>query len=183
MFVIVAIFGAVILLTFLFTDARRSGKNPKQSEPLYNSKQKLFSPAEATFFGVLKLALGDDFHIFSKVRVADLLEPAGPGSQWRSAFNRISSKHLDFVVCKTGSWDIIAVVELDDASHSRRDRAARDAFMDSSLQNAGIPIVRVKAKATYAVPELRNQIQQTIRRAQNPKHPIELELEQAALAC
>jgi hypothetical protein len=40
------------------------------------------------------------FQIFSKVRIADLIEPREglSRSQWQSAFNRIACKHADFVL-------------------------------------------------------------------------------------
>lgn len=40
-------------------------------------------------------------------------------------------------------------MELDDVTHERADRRERDAFVDGVLEAAGLPVVRVKAKAGY----------------------------------
>lgn len=67
----------------------------------YFKKPALFSPAERSFLGVLVQAFGDRYHILGKVRVADVVEPQkGLGqSKRQNAFNRISSKHFDFILC------------------------------------------------------------------------------------
>ena len=43
-------------------------------------------------------------------------------SERQAAFNRISSKVLDFVLCDPNNLAIIAAIELDDSSHKRNDR-------------------------------------------------------------
>jgi hypothetical protein len=71
--------------------------------PFYPYKRipALFTPAERSFFGVLHQAAGKDFLVFGKVRVADIVAvKTGIGrSAWRAAFNQISQKHFDFVLC------------------------------------------------------------------------------------
>src|SRR4051812_27168742 len=54
--------------------------SPVSSERLaadrrFRSKGGLLSAAEASFFGVLKTVLGNEYWIFAKVRIADVLEP------------------------------------------------------------------------------------------------------------
>ena len=68
---------------------------PYQKEPY------LFTPAERSFFGVLEAALGNQFRVLGKVRLADVIrvKPGLSGSARQQAFNRIQSKHLDFVAC------------------------------------------------------------------------------------
>ena len=43
---------------------------------------------------------------------------------------------------------------MNDRTHRRRDRRARDAFVDAALSAAGVPIVRVQAAASYDLGEL-----------------------------
>ena len=121
----------------------------------YCGYEKLLTNAEASFFGVLKLVVGEEHYVFSKVRMADVLQPVGqtPGAR-QSALNQICSKHLDFVVCRSGSWEIVAGVELDDASHREAARMERDAFVDEVFQQVGIPLMRVPAQSAYSVEEI-----------------------------
>jgi very-short-patch-repair endonuclease len=56
-------------------------------------------------------------------------------------FNRISRMSADFVLCSKDST-IVAVIELDDASHKKAGRQAADAKKDKALRSAGIRVVR-----------------------------------------
>lgn len=49
-------------------------------------------------------------------------------------------------------------IELDDKSHERLDRKARDEFVDQVFAAAKLPLVHVSAKRTYAVLELAAQL-------------------------
>ena len=120
----------------------------------------LFSPAERSFLGVLEQSVGAELRVLGKVRLADLIRPAaglatGPRN---AAFNKISRKHVDFVLCDPRTLAVVAVVELDDRSHQRADRRDRDAFVDGALAAAGIPILHVPCQRAYSVSELRESV-------------------------
>ena len=53
------------------------------------------------------------------------------------------------------------MVELDDKSHERPDRAARDVKVDDALAQAGIPIFHFPAKGAYSVREIQAKIFET----------------------
>ncbi|GAB1263032.1 DUF2726 domain-containing protein [Aurantivibrio plasticivorans] len=126
----------------------------------YEKSEPLFSPAERSFFGVLSQAVNDRALVFGKVRVADVLRPPkGLGrSRWQKAFNRISAKHFDYVICSPDTLSVLAVIELDDKSHSNSKRAERDRFLDSACSSAGLSLYRFKAAKTYNISEVRNVI-------------------------
>ena len=52
----------------------------------------------------------------------------------------------------------VALIELDDRTHQRRDRRDRDLFLNEALAAAGVPILRVPAAASYDLPRLREQL-------------------------
>ena len=120
----------------------------------------LLSPAELNFFMVLEQAVGGRFKIFPKVRLADIVKVAGDleKSERQSAFNRIQSKHVDFVLCNPGDMTVVCVVELDDKSHTAAARIARDEFVDSALESAGIPIAHLAARRQYSTDDIANAI-------------------------
>ena len=122
----------------------------------YQQEATLFSPAERSFLGVLEQALGDQHRVMGKVRLADVITVRSGmnGKGWQSAFNRIQSKHLDFVVCNATDLSVRYVVELDDQSHDHAKRQARDEFVDKALQVANVPIFHFSAKRSYAVAEV-----------------------------
>jgi hypothetical protein len=126
----------------------------------YQKEPHLFFPAERSFLGVLEQAVGDQSRVLGKVRLADIIKVRSGvnGKGWQSAFNRIQSKHVDFVVCHANELAIQAVVELDDQSHDRATRQGRDAFADQALQAAGVPIFHFRAKRSYAVAEVQQAL-------------------------
>jgi very-short-patch-repair endonuclease len=135
---------------------------PSSSAALpYQAKTALCSPAERSLLGVLDQLLGDQNRIAIKVRLADLLEiQKGVSKSLRqNAFNRISRKHVDFVVCDKNELSILGVIELDDQSHQSARRRQRDSFLDTALNAVGIPVLHIQAQNTYSVIEILQQLQ------------------------
>lgn len=124
----------------------------------YERVKSLFSPAERSFLGVLDAAISSEYRIFGKVRTADVLRVTKGINRgaWQQAFNKIQSKHFDFVVCRASDLSIVALIELDDKSHSKSARQSRDRFIESAAQAAGIPLLRVPCKKSYPQQEIAN---------------------------
>ena len=127
----------------------------------YRRKPYLLSKAERSFYGVLTQAVGDKALIFSKVRVADVLAPQKGlnRSNWQQAFNKISAKHVDFLLCDPQDCAIKLAIELDDASHGSAKRQKRDAFLEQACESAGLPLLRIRAARGYGVAEIRQQVE------------------------
>jgi very-short-patch-repair endonuclease len=126
----------------------------------YVPAEALLTEAETAFFASLQLAVGEDFVLFSKVRLADVIE-VRPGlvRKFRMrAFNRICGKHLDFVICDPESFTVLGAIELDDKSHQQSNRRERDTFIDKALSAAGIPILHMPAQRRYSALKLRSQV-------------------------
>lgn len=92
--------GALLLLII----AKKKGSREAETGYSYKKIPALFTPAERSFLGVLDQAVGKDFRLFGKVRVADVLVPQDGLSKsvWQTAFNKINRKHFDFVFCAPG---------------------------------------------------------------------------------
>jgi len=136
-------------------------------KPVYVKRKTLFTKAERMFLSVLDEAVGGELRAFGKVRIADLVCPrAGLAEKGRKkALYRVSSKHVDFVLCGKHGLEPVCVVELDDASHRAPSRRERDLFVDNVLQSAGLPVVRFPVRTTYAVDEIHSTIRRTIEQA------------------
>ncbi len=123
----------------------------------------LVSPAERSFLGVLEGVLGDRARVFTKVRIADVLQPDGvKGRDWWRAFNRISAKHFDFLVCRPDDLAVLCAIELDDASHSTEKRQARDRFVEEVCRSAGLPLLRQAARSSYRPESIRESIAELV---------------------
>ena len=78
--------------------------------------------------------------LFSKVRLADIIEPVAGIENWKTYWNKIQSKHVDFLIC-TKNLITLCVLEIDDKSHKRIDRIERDNFVDYILNDVSIEIL------------------------------------------
>lgn len=145
---------AILCAAFIATAARRRGLDLP-----YVAVNSLLTPAERSFFVVLQRALADEYHLFAKVRLGDILqvERGIEGKRRYAAFGRISSKHADFVACDLRTFAVLGVIELDDRSHRRPDRQERDRFFDAAMAVAEIPVWRVPVQRSYSPAELRQQ--------------------------
>jgi hypothetical protein len=120
----------------------------------YSKKKFFFSAAERSFYEILR-RMAPDHTVFAKVRMCDVIAVSEGRKAWQT--NGIQSKHLDFLICDATLAPVVAI-ELDDSSHARPDRKARDQFVDAALAAAEVPIVRIPAKRSYAVEEIRRLI-------------------------
>jgi hypothetical protein len=116
-------------------------------------RRKFMTDNEEEFFGRLVVALPDHY-IFPQVAMSALLESAS--SDKKAAHSdrlSIAQKRVDYVVC-TRRCEVVAVVELDDKTHSR----AKDELRDARLEQAGIRTVRFQARNKPKVDAIRNMI-------------------------
>lgn len=134
------------------------------SEFPYQLSKYLLSKAERSFYGVLVQAIGKTGLVFSKIRVADVITPKKglSRSDWQRAFNAVSSKHFDFLVCDPTDCSIKLAIELDDASHSTAKSQKRDSLLNGACESAGLPLLRIKAAKGYVVAEIQRQVEEAI---------------------
>jgi len=132
------------------------GPAPKVAFP-YGKRDNFLSPAELSFYRVLKSALPAEWQLIAKVRLADLFFVRQPHRN-QGARNRIEKKHVDFVICDAATMEPLLGVELDDSSHDRADRKERDEFVDGVFAAAGLPILHVKAARTYQPAALMDEV-------------------------
>lgn len=114
------------------------------------------SPAEQNFYRVLKAAVAESAIICPKVALGDLFYARiSDSSQHRSYTNKIDRKHVDFLLCDPQTLRPRAGLELDDTSHRRSNRQARDAFVERVFTAANVPLVRVPVRRSYSISEVR----------------------------
>ena len=158
--------GLVVLVMMALAAIRRAGVFTTGSARVetfpYRKKDYLLSRAERSFYEVLRTAVGEEWTIFVKVRLLDLVWLPRGTSNAQSHRNRVQSKHVDFVLSDPRTIGPVLVIELDDASHRRSDRQRRDAFVDAVLQGAGLPILHVAVRSGYVTADLSRQIRAAI---------------------
>lgn len=112
--------------------------------------RELLTDNEREFFGRLVQAL-PHYYIFPQVAMSALLE-ATSGDEARRHVDRlrIARQRVDYVVCDR-HCNVVAVVELDDRTHSPE----KDAVRDARLAQAGIATLRFESRAKPSLQAIR----------------------------
>jgi len=127
----------------------------------YRLRDDFLSQAEASFFRVLKSTVGDKAVVLAKVNLADIFFVARPNEN-KGARSRISQKHVDFLLIDSQTLRPVVAIELDDSSHQRADRQARDELVDSVFKAAGLALLHIPVRQAYSVVELSSQLEPLI---------------------
>ncbi len=154
----------VLIVLVVLLAVKRKQSHSGEAGASYIRTPALFTPAERSFLGVLDLAAGSDFRVFGKVRVGDVLAPrtGQDRSAHQTALNRINRKHFDFILCHPDDLTVLCAIELNDASHQRKDRQERDELLDKACRAAGLPLILFDARHAYLPTEISARIAEAI---------------------
>lgn len=128
--------------------------------PKYWFRKYLCSAGEYRFYRALVEAVGGEYDVMMKVRVAAILS-CDP-DRWETDGRRVSQKEFDFVLVRKSSSCVVAAVELDDRSHRARQRRVRDEFLNSACERAGLPLLRVAVCRAYDCGDLRARVERLL---------------------
>jgi len=145
----------VIVLAAFLVKAKKSGALSKDDIAWpFQAKKPLSEPEQELYFR-LRQALPDQV-VLAQVQLSQFLAVKKGHNQqsWRNRINRMSA---DFVICAKDA-SVLAVIELDDATHTRADRKQADAKKDKAVAAAGIRILRWSVKAIPDVASIRSQL-------------------------
>ena len=132
---------------------------PEVASPIFRLRADFLSATELSFFRALEVATRDRFLVFPKVNMADLFySPTRNMGDW----NRINRKHADFVLWDLGTLRPVLAIELDDSSHAGARATKRDAVKDAAFASAGLALLRLPARGSYVVEEIRTSIDAAI---------------------
>lgn len=150
---VVVLFFVVVLLVYIESRYKRKLKLP------YQKKESLLTESENKFYLALSKALKDEYLIFAKVRLADVIcLPILRGSDYYYYLNKIIAKHIDFLICEKENIKPVLAIELDDNSHLSYKRKKRDKFIDEVFKTAQLPILHIKNAKNYDSVKLNNEI-------------------------
>lgn len=132
-------------------------KEKRKQGGKYWKKKTFLTPAEQKFYEALRQTIQPGEHILAKVRLEDLV---GTGPMDR---NRVSQKHVDFVICRTEDLTPLLAIELDDSSHQSEKARSRDLVKNEALRQAKIPLCRHSVRRNYSPSQLRKLFDPIIR--------------------
>lgn len=112
----------------------------------------LLTKNEIEFFHRLQSAL-PDLQVFPQVALRAIVRPGSPSTSraYDKEAGLIGAKHCDFLVCRPDSFEIVAIVELDDRTHQKD----KDLERDRMTAAAGYRTLRFASKNKPSAAELR----------------------------
>ena len=112
---------------------------------LYASKR-LLTPTEGLFFAHLQAITQGRCQLFTKVCLADIFKHLSGQIGDR---NRISQKHVDFLICRHEDSMPMIGIELDDASHDNPERFKGDMLKNNVFAATGVPLLRLPVEEMH----------------------------------
>lgn len=128
----------------VFSRPRRQHSGATKSVYAYNARDYIMTKYESRLFRRLESLLTDKYYVFPQVHLDRILDHQIKGQNWRSARAKISQKSIDFALVDRESLQTICLIELDDKSHDETGRQERDAFVDTTLDGAGVRIAHLR---------------------------------------
>lgn len=110
----------------------------------YKLKESVMTKREKIMYIILlEYCNKNNLVLLSKVRIADFVEPIHTNNRrnFYHWFNRISAKHVDYLICDPDSFKPKAAIELDDNTHFYEDRQDRDLFVNNVYKSVELPIL------------------------------------------
>lgn len=114
-------------------------------------KKTLLTNHELIFYkNLYKLIQPYNLVILAKIRIADLVEvnTSAVGNKYMSYFGKIKAKHIDFALVNPENMEVKALIELDDSSHDKKNRAERDIFVNELFNTTGYKLFRTYGDLT-----------------------------------
>lgn len=117
-----------------------SGKiAPSAGSSIKARNKPMLSPWERRILPKLVATAPQGSHVCPQVRLAEII--AHDRKDDPRLFGKIAQKSVDFVICDISTGKPLLVIELNDKSHDRPDRAERDRFVSELLKAASIPLL------------------------------------------
>ena len=108
----------------------------------YELNETILTERERAFYRILRpIADRLELQICPKVRVADIVSIKKGTRDWQKWFNKIRSKHVDFLLCDY-DMNIVLMIELDDRSHETERAQKNDALKNAIF---GDRLVRIRS--------------------------------------
>jgi len=124
----------MIVLFAIFIAKKKQSSEKKTVEYDYKKKKPLTNNEQNMYWRLIQTL--PDHVVLTQVGMSRCVTTKG-----QAAFNTISKKSLDFVICNR-SLEIIAAIEIDDKSHTTATRQKADKTKNKALELAGIKLIR-----------------------------------------
>ena len=128
---------------------------------IYKAKRYVITLNELNFYTILiDIVKEMDMILFSQVALYNIIETKGNN---QTAFNKIRSKTIDFVIVDKNNCRIKLCIELDDYTHKKQNRIERDKFINQLFNDLNINLIRFKVSNYYNKEALKKRIKESMK--------------------
>lgn len=123
---VLAVVAIILFAACMFTYKKIVSSNLRDSH--VQRKSRVLAPSERAFFERLVSALSDDYFIFAKMSMLDVVE-VSPNASWfqkRSIQKCLANTRLDYILCQKRDLSIFGVVELENFENKADNKARRE---------------------------------------------------------
>ncbi|MFQ5990941.1 MAG: DUF2726 domain-containing protein [Nitrospiraceae bacterium] len=152
--------GLILLAGWRYRRATRArSENTASLNPLPPSvslhAQPLLTEEEAAFYNLLRLAVEDQYLVFTQIPVWCLVDIKSENRRARAdCLNKIAFRRVDFALVHPGTLTVSKVIELVDSSQMPANKQVREHLLTSIFNEVGIEYVKLNAQTDYTVPAL-----------------------------
>ena len=117
-------------------EEKREEQEPPKPLPEYRRKSAVMTHPEIYAFGLLRELFGEKYEVFPQVALVSVIDKLTQNS-YRNELFRV----IDFMIASKDTFSPLILIELNDSSHGRSDRAERDRKVREICERAGLPLV------------------------------------------
>ena len=144
--ILFTVLAVVIVLRLIVNKIESSKRKKAVRKSGYVLQSSILTKTELKFFDILRVSIPSGLLLLIKPRIADFVSTS---PYTHSAFNRIKSKHVDFLLCDFETLAPVLAIELDDSSHNSEKAKKRDSFVESVYESVNLPICRFATSRKY----------------------------------
>jgi hypothetical protein len=161
------ILGGIVLAAVVLLLLRKLfGRGGKPARAGYQKRDFLFSPEERLFHAALKQAVGENYEIFGKIRIRDVVSLRPPLSRKdsREEFEILGEGHFTFVLCNKSDLSVACAVQLRGHAFAGKKASGHPDPLKSICHAVGLPLVLFEAGPWYDANEVKDAIAQAVRK-------------------
>lgn len=142
-------------------------RSRKPARSTYTRQDFLLSPEERSLFKALDKAIGDEYVIFAKIRILDVISPrttTGVDPAW-NALDALGERHFAFILCRQSDLSIAcAVMMVQHQIPGRKKMPVGEHPLKSICTAAGLPLLRLESSPFYDSHDIRQAVAEAVRR-------------------
>lgn len=137
----------VLIISFIIPYLKGSRIDSRRGS-FYKKRFSVMNKTESAFFFELERQLPQGYHIFPKMRIADIIETKS-GRGYYHMRNSVLPKHIDFLICDSYFEPVVAI-EVNGGYHDSPRQQQKDSIKKRIFEDAGLAFETVEVGTNFS---------------------------------